>query len=418
MVELLTCARGIVAGRVSGRRSGSDVAPAQIESLERRAMLSVTIDGAVMRDMTGNGLTADDQPLSGVVVKLYRDVNANGKLDSTDGASLASRTSASGTGAFSFTGLSTGRYLVTETPGANQVRTGPVFSNTIAINATNADGTYANNLFANYVKNFDRSAVGSISYLINGTKTVTTLAGNVKQGDTVQVSFTVAAGKTFQLSLVSYKATGLTGGDLTKQTVYDSATGTFSAGRHSMTIDVPCCYFQVDFVGGPVIDKFGPNGSNIFYTAQGRLIAAATGGTTACPCTCEKTGDEGLTPGFWKNHTNVWGPTGYLPTQTLESVFDVPDSLGMDNFTLLEALNFKGGSGVAGAARNLFRHAVAAVLNAAHPLVDYTITSASIITQVNVALASGNKTATETLKDTLDSYNNKGGGIDAHGNPV
>jgi hypothetical protein len=186
-----------------------------------------------------------------------------------------------------------------------------------------------------------------------------------------------------------------------------------------MTIAVPCCYFQVDFVGGPIITPFAAStSSNVRYGAQDRLIAAAVGGTNACSCACEKTGNEGLTPGFWKNHTNVWGPTGLSPNQTLESVFDVPDSLGMDNVTLLQALNFGGGGGVQGAARQLFRHAVAAVLNARHPMVDYTITSGSIISQVNTALASGNKTSIELLKDTLDGYNNKGGGIDAHGNPV
>lgn len=133
---------------------------------------------------------------------------------------------------------------------------------------------------------------------------------------------------------------------------------------------------------------------------------------------CEKTGREGLTPGFWKNHTNVWGPTGLSPNQTLESVFNVPDSYGLDNKTLLQALNFEGGSGTSGAARNLLRHAVAALLNAKHPNVDYALTSGSIISQVNSALASKNKTTIETLKNQLDHYNNFGGGIDAHGNPI
>ena len=58
---------------------------AAVEALERRSLLSATIAGAVMNDLSGNGLTADDAPLAGVVVKLYRDVNANGVLDAADG---------------------------------------------------------------------------------------------------------------------------------------------------------------------------------------------------------------------------------------------------------------------------------------------------------------------------------------------
>ena len=54
------------------------------ESLERRSMMSATISGSVLRDMSGNGLTIDDQPLAGSVVKLYKDINLNGKLDALD----------------------------------------------------------------------------------------------------------------------------------------------------------------------------------------------------------------------------------------------------------------------------------------------------------------------------------------------
>jgi hypothetical protein len=119
--------------------------------------MSATLSGSVMQDMTGNGLTADDKPLSGVVVKLYKDLNGNGKLDSTDGAAVASKTSAATTGAYSFTGLPTGKYLLQETPGTNQLRTAPVLSSTIAVNASK-NQTYGNNVFANYIKNFDKSA--------------------------------------------------------------------------------------------------------------------------------------------------------------------------------------------------------------------------------------------------------------------
>ena len=388
------------------------------ESLERRSLLAATISGTVMQDVSGNGLSADDKPLAGVVVKLFADKNGNGKVDATDGAALATKISAAVTGGFSFTGLGVGKFVLQETPGANQVRTIPYLSNEIAVNVTHKNGTYGNNVFANYVKTFDAAAISNITYTINGTTTVTTLTGNVNEGDTVKVNFTVAAGKTVELSLVSYKAPApySDAQNISLQKLYQVATGTFTAGKHCLTVKVPDCYFQLDFVGGKAIDKFGPAGSRILYGAQSRLISFVNGGTKLCTCFDEKTGKEGLTPGFWKNHTAQW--QGYSPNQTLESVFDVPDSLGLDNTTLLQALSFGGGPGVKGAAQNLFRHAVAAILNAAHVSVDYALTSSQIITQVNSALASNNVTTINTLKDKLDAFNNAGGGIDAHGNPI
>jgi hypothetical protein len=388
------------------------------ESLERRTLMAATISGAVMRDVSGNGLSADDQPLAGVVVKLYRDRNANGLVDAADGAAVATKTSAAGTGAFSFGGLGTGAYLLQQTPGANMVRTAPALGDTIAVAVAKKNGAYANNVFADYVKDFDRSALTAVSYTINGTRTVSSLAGQVAEGDTVTANFTVAAGRSVTLSLVSYEAPAPTSNaeNLQYQEVFRLATGTFAAGTHSLTVKAPNCYFQVDFVGGVAIDHFGPAGSNILYGVQGRLIGFANGGSAPCGCGEEDPGREGLTPGFWKNHTALW--SGYATTQTLESVFDVPDSLGLDDKTLLEALSFRGGPGVKGAAQNLFRHAVAALLNAQHPLVDYPLAVNAIVTRVNSALAGNGAAAIESLKDELETYNQLGGGIDAHGNAV
>ncbi len=107
-----------------------------------------------------------------------------------------------------------------------------------------------------------------------------------------------------------------------------------------------------------------------------------------------------------------------MPGQTLESVFNVPNSLGIDNVTLLQALGFQGGSGVSGASRILMRAAVAALLNAAHPDVDYTLSEGQVITQVNAALATLNRDTMLTLATSLDTFNNLNCSIDAHGNPI
>ncbi|MHB1455239.1 MAG: DUF7507 domain-containing protein [Saccharofermentanales bacterium] len=126
---------------------------------------------------------------------------------------------------------------------------------------------------------------------------------------------------------------------------------------------------------------------------------------------------EGLTPGFWKNHPDLW--VDYDPDDLVGDVFDIPAALSaLADDTLMEALNYKGGSGAIGAARNLLRQAVAALLNASHPDVNYAMTEAEIIDAVNDALASMDREIMDMLKDQLDMYNNAGGGIDAHGNPI
>lgn len=101
-------------------------------------------------------------------------------------------------------------------------------------------------------------------------------------------------------------------------------------------------------------------------------------------------GGEGFTPGFWKNHQEAWPPTGYSPSQTFLGVFGVGP-----NISLLRALNLGGGGEKA-----LDRHAVAALLNAAHPNVDYAYSVADVINMVQNAYATGNFEGVKNLFET------------------
>ena len=74
---------------------------------------------------------------------------------------------------------------------------------------------------------------------------------------------------------------------------------------------------------------------------------------------------------------------------------------GMDD-TLVGALDYQGGSGTTGSARILLRAAVAALLNAASPDVNYPLTTAQVISQVNAALASNNRSTMLALASQLD----------------
>lgn len=129
---------------------------------------------------------------------------------------------------------------------------------------------------------------------------------------------------------------------------------------------------------------------------------------------CEKTGAEGLTPGFWKNNAakhdaSAW--SGYSPTQTVSSVFGSAFS-SLGSLTLVEALG-TGGGGI----NALLRHSVAAVLNAANTDVDYAMTTSQIVSAVQAAVAGGTG-AIEQLKNQLDTYNNAGANVNQHGQAV
>ena len=110
--------------------------------------------------------------------------------------------------------------------------------------------------------------------------------------------------------------------------------------------------------------------------------------------------DSGCTPGKWKNNTDIWGPTGYLPGDDWDTTFGV-DAFNPD-LTLLEALK-QGGGGV----KALGRHATAALLNAAHPGIAFPFTVAEVISLVQAALA-GTSSDLEETKNLLDAKNNLG----------
>jgi hypothetical protein len=119
---------------------------------------------------------------------------------------------------------------------------------------------------------------------------------------------------------------------------------------------------------------------------------------------------EGLSPGYWKNHPADW-PAPYTPGQTLGSVFASSADFDLDDVTLGAALAFKGGNTLAQKAQILLRQAVAALLNAAHPNINYPLSVAEVIAEVNAALDSGDPDTILDLASTLDGYNNLGGDL-------
>jgi hypothetical protein len=125
---------------------------------------------------------------------------------------------------------------------------------------------------------------------------------------------------------------------------------------------------------------------------------------------------SGLTPGFWKNHIELWSDY-YKTSDKFNEIFGVSITIdGNKNPTLLQALSAKGGinenKGVYDA---LARHAVAALLNANNQYINYPLNTFAIIKLVQDAITKG---GAEQAKNTLEAFNSLEGGIDAHGNPI
>ena len=129
----------------------------------------------------------------------------------------------------------------------------------------------------------------------------------------------------------------------------------------------------------------------------------------------------GRTPGYWKNHTNMWPetftaglsvvsvffPTGDLPSfLKTGGVLDLNKNGGID--TLANALAYKGGTGITGAAQILLRAAVAAVLNEKYYGDGYpgSDTVANLIKLVHDTMLINNRSAYLTLASMLDMWNN------------
>lgn len=119
-------------------------------------------------------------------------------------------------------------------------------------------------------------------------------------------------------------------------------------------------------------------------------------------------GDEGCEQSHWKNHKSWWDPTGYSTSTLLRTVFDSIDHSSYNDIrykTLYEALEFSG-SGTHGEEKRLLREAVAALLNAAHPDVEYYYTEAQVKSLTNTAIGGSHSDMHDQEMD-FQSHNNE-----------
>lgn len=242
------------------------------------ASLTGSISGTKYEDITGNGFSSDDysDPLSGVTIDL---LNSSGKIIATQ------KTDSNGN--YDFTGLSAGSYTVKEVVPSGYVETGPTSnSGTYPITLTSSNLNSSGNNFDDFQADCDLSDFSCVTFCIqdaSGVKTVTDLRGNTNQGDEVTVFFNYSGEANHPVTLVSYTAPDnyWNPNDAGEQQIFQSVTILAQHGENSITVQIPNCDYQIDFVCGYAIDQLGPNGSNITYSSQGRLISADNDGKNA-----------------------------------------------------------------------------------------------------------------------------------------
>jgi hypothetical protein len=174
---------------------------------------------------------------------------------------------------------------------------------------------------------------------------------------------------------------------------------------------------------------------HIRRSLAGAVVAGVMAGTVVtgvAPAYATANGDtQGCTPGYWKNHTDVW-----QEYHASESVSHMLRSSGGTNYTfpsalskygsisMLDALKLKGGSGADGGAQILLRAATAGILNAAYdipgggglfyPYRRYQtvtingVTYPALIPAVTAALNSLDKDTMTALASKIDAANNLG----------
>jgi hypothetical protein len=300
-------------------------------------MIMPAIKGRVYADVTGNGLTTDDTPLSNV--KVYIDSNNNGAWNTNEPTAMTNVD-----GSYAITGLSPGTYLVRQVVPAGYVRTGPVTSDYYSVNLASGQTVIGNDFADAALGNL--SLLSNVVFVINGTTAVSDLRGKTDEGDVVQVTFTIAAGTQPQrFSLVTYTAPGkdFDPNTASQQQIFDVDTGVFGPGTYTLTVSNPHSYFQVDFVNGFAIDRFGPAGSNITYSAQNRLASADNGGkrsvrTSPGSLTGSAYLDANNNGVFDANERPIAGATVALTGSMTQTV--VTDSYGVYTFDNLPAGTF------------------------------------------------------------------------------
>jgi hypothetical protein len=150
-----------------------------------------------------------------------------------------------------------------------------------------------------------------------------------------------------------------------------------------------------------VIVKAGPNGTSTEKVTGTNTVTRNINGDfqrteTFYNHKVEQPGDQGCTPGYWKQdqHFDSW-PAPYTPNTLFSDVFDD----AFPGLTLLQVLQLGGGG-----LNALGRHTVSALLNSASSGVQFSLTTQEVIDAFNAVFPGGNY---EGLKNRFAAANER-----------
>jgi hypothetical protein len=197
-------------------------------------------------------------------------------------------------------------------------------------------------------------------------------------------------------------------------------------------VPVVLCTVQLVCEEGPYVNTVTVTGVPVPQQGEVICVLDSEGNPIEASSTCSATVEcrqqfTGCTPGFWKNNADkkkatAW--TGYSPSQTVGSVFTIPDCIpGAADIrakTLLAAMSdSKYGNDLNGATRKLIRHAIAALLNASSPCGLYPVDNPlEVIAMVNTALATCEVGPINRLHGTFGAFNEAGCPLNQQGSCV
>lgn len=146
-----------------------------------------------------------------------------------------------------------------------------------------------------------------------------------------------------------------------------------------------------------VIATLLPNGDYTITATGPALIEGGFSATDECGnvsspfsiLASARVGREACSQGFWKNHFDRWGPTGFSPSDRFLDAFEITDLSSPEipssfdpDLTLGEAA-----SNTSGNLGQLLVHGTGALLNAAHPDVDFPATVSAVRAVMQAAFA-------------------------------
>jgi len=110
---------------------------------------------------------------------------------------------------------------------------------------------------------------------------------------------------------------------------------------------------------------------------------------------------------FWSAAPlDPWAYAGVRPTVKVRDAFREAASYEpLGAATLRAALGFRGGPGLLGAAKDLVRAGTAALLNAGHPKIEFSLTQTQVVTKVDTALRGRDMAAIVRVTQELEEVN-------------